>query len=208
MEESPVAHKTFVSYKYSEAQQSRDDILEALGSDATYYQGETADSPDLTDEATTTIKRKLTDMMYGTSVTIVVLSPNMTRSKWIDWEIEYCLKEITRSGRTSKTNGLVGVVQKVDGAYEWLATTRSNDDGCRVRTFATNRLYPIINQNRFNLRRRSYSCPQCKTYDPLAASYMSIVYEGDFLKTPQKYIDNAFEKAENWQDFELTKRRS
>lgn len=54
-----------------------------------YYQGETADSPDLNDDKTDTIKRKLTDMMYGTSVTIVVLSPNLKRSKWVDWEIEY-----------------------------------------------------------------------------------------------------------------------
>ena len=203
-----MAHKTFVSYKYSEAQDSRDGILRALRADATYYQGETADSPDLTDEATTTIKKKLTDMMYGTSVTIVVLSPNMTASKWIDWEIEYCLKEITRKGRTSKTNGLVGVVQKINGTYDWLVTTRSNDDGCRVRSFAEGKLYPIINQNRLNLRQKSYSCSRCMVYDALAASYMSIVDEDVFLKNPQKYIDNAFDKAENWQNFDLTKQRS
>ena len=44
-----MARKTFISYKYSESQSLRDEILEALGDDATYYQGETADSPDLTD---------------------------------------------------------------------------------------------------------------------------------------------------------------
>lgn len=46
-------------------------------------------------------------MMYDTSVTILILSPNMKKSKWIDWEIEYCLKDITRKNRTSNTNGIV-----------------------------------------------------------------------------------------------------
>ena len=202
-----MAHKTFISYKYSEAQNVRDAILEALGDDAVYYQGETADSPDLTDEATSTIKAKLTDMMYGTSVTIVVLSPQIKKSNWIDWEIEYCLKEITRKGRTSKTNGLVGVVQRVGGGYDWLVTTTRNDDDCTVRTFDDSKLYTIINKNRFNLRNKSYKCSRCKTFDALSDSYMSIVDEEDFLGKPQKYIDNAFDKAEKSDDFELTKQR-
>ena len=44
-----MAHKTFISYKYSEAQNLRDRIIKALGDDASYYKGETSDSPDLTD---------------------------------------------------------------------------------------------------------------------------------------------------------------
>ena len=35
--------------------------------------------------------------MYDTSVTIVIISPNMKKSKWIDWEIEYCLKDNTKN---------------------------------------------------------------------------------------------------------------
>ena len=37
-----MAHKTFISYKYSEATDLRDRIIEAMGDDATYYQGETS----------------------------------------------------------------------------------------------------------------------------------------------------------------------
>ena len=202
-----MAHKTFISYKYSEAQNVRDAILETLGEDAIYYQGETADSPDMTDDATSTIKAKLTDMMYGTSVTIVVLSPKINTSNWIDWEIEYCLKEITRKGRTSKTNGLVGVVQQVNGSYDWLVTTTAKDDGCSVRTIDDSKLYAIINRNRFNLQNKSYQCSRCKTYDLLSDSYMSIVDEHVFLQDPQRYIDNAFDKAENSDDFDITKQR-
>jgi len=110
-----MAHKTFISYKYSEAQDLRDKIIEALGEDATYYQGETSESPDLTDTSTDNISRVLRDMIYDTSVMIVIISPNMKQSKWIDWEIEYSLKEINRETRKSKTNGVVGVVMKVNG---------------------------------------------------------------------------------------------
>ena len=114
-----MAHKTFISYKYSEAQELRDRIIKAFGDDASYYQGETSASPDLTDTSTENIKKNLKDMMYDTSVTIVIVSPHIKESKWIDWEIEYCLKNITRKNRTSHTNGIVGVIMKVNGGYDW-----------------------------------------------------------------------------------------
>ena len=102
--EKIMAHKTFISYKYSEARDLRDRIIEALGDDATYYKGETSDSPDLTDTSTENIKRVLRNMMYDTSVTIVIISPHMKESKWIDWETEYSIKDNTRKSRTSHTN--------------------------------------------------------------------------------------------------------
>ena len=46
-----MAHKTFISYKYSEARALRDMIINALPNDyAQYYMGETSDSPDMGDE--------------------------------------------------------------------------------------------------------------------------------------------------------------
>ncbi len=124
-----MAHKTFISYKYSEARELRDKIIEALGDDANYYKGETSDSPDLTDTSTENIKKNLKDMMYDTSVTIVIISPNMKKSEWIDWEIEYCLKNITRKNRTSHTNGVVGVIMKHNGGYSWFKHSNQNEDG-------------------------------------------------------------------------------
>ena len=115
-----MARKTFISYKYSEAISLRDKIIKALGDDATYYQGETTESPDLTDTTAENIKKNLKDMMFDTSVTIVIVSPNIIQSKWIDWEIEYSLKEITRENITSRTNGIVGVIMKHNGSYDWL----------------------------------------------------------------------------------------
>ncbi len=202
-----MARKTFISYKYSEAQTLRNTILKALGDDSTYYQGETADSPDLTDTSTENIKNNLADMMHGTSVTIVLLSPNIKESDWIDWEVEYCLKEISRNGRTSKTNGIVGVVQKVNGSYDWLVSKNTKDDVCTVRTVSKEPLLDIINNNRFNRPNHEHACTDCKTYSQLNGSYISIIDEEDFLKDPEKYIENAYTKSEAYEEFELVKQR-
>ena len=203
-----MAHKTFISYKYSEARNLRNSIVDALGDDAIYYQGETSISPDLSDTSTENIKRNLTDMMYDTSVTIVIISPNMKNSNWIDWEIEYSLKNITRKGRTSHTNGVVGVIMKFNGGYSWLKTTSTNGDGCTSSSYDESKVYSIINNNRFNQNPKKYSCDICKTVNALTGSYIAYVEEETFLSDPQKYIDNAYDKSENdAAGYDLTKTR-
>lgn len=192
-----MAHKTFISYKYSEAQSLRDKIIKAMGDDASYYKGETAESPDLTDTSTENIKRNLRDMMFDTSVTIVIISPNMKKSKWIDWEIEYCLKKITRKDRTSQRNGIVGVIMKINDGYRWLKKSNLESDGCTTNSYHTELLYPIINNNRYNQNPKKYSCITCKCVDVLTGSYIALIEEDDFLSNIDKYIDNAFDKSEN-----------
>lgn len=192
-----MAHKTFISYKYSEARVLRDKIIDALGEDASYYKGETSESPNMDDLKTETIKKNLRDMMYDTSVTIIIISPNMKDSKWIDWEINYCLKKQSRKGRTSQRNGVVGVIMKVDGSYDWIKNRHRNEDGCVVFTYNTNYMYDIINNNRHNQSPLQYSCNKCKCFDWLTGSYISLVEEDEFLGNPSIYIDNAFNKSEN-----------
>ncbi len=192
-----MAHKTFISYKYSEAQKTRDAILEAMGEDAVYYQGETSESPDLTDTSTENIKRNLRDMMYGTSVTIVVISPEIKKSKWIDWEIEYSLKRIPRKDRTSHVNGIVGVIQKVNGGYGWFKSYVQNPDGCEVVAYKDNLVYDIINNNRLNQNPKEYACDICKCVNELTGCYISYVEEEEFLSNIDRYIENAFEKSQN-----------
>ena len=203
-----MSHKTFISYKYSEARNLRNSIIDALGDHAIYYQGETSSSPDLSDTSTENIKKNLTDMMYDTSVTLVIISPNMKNSNWIDWEIEYSLKNITRQGRTSHTNGVVGVIMKFNGGYSWLKTTSTNGDGCTSSSYDESKVYSIINNNRFNQNPKKYSCDTCKTVNALTGSYIAYVEEETFLSDPQKYIDNAYDKSENdAAGYDLTKTR-
>ncbi|WP_404991294.1 TIR domain-containing protein [Cupriavidus pauculus] len=203
-----MARKTFISYKYSEAQDLRDRIVDSLGDDAIYYRGETTESPDLTDTTAENIKNNLKDMMFDTSVTIVIVSPNMVQSKWIDWEIEYSLKEITRDERTSATNGVVGVIMKSGGGYDWLTASQTNADGCSVRTIDGNKLYPIINNNRYNIKGDDgFACAHCKTYDRLTGSYISLVDEELFLKDPGFYIESAYDKSKKLDEYNISKQR-
>ena len=203
-----MAHKTFISYKYSEAQGLRDRIIDALGDDAMYYRGETSDSPDLSDTSTQNIKRVLCDMMYETSVTIVIISPHMKESKWIDWEIEYCLKNITRKDRTSHTNGVVGVIMKCYGGYDWFINHFYNCHGTSVVNYKNAYLYPIIYHNHFNSNPPQWHCELCKSYDWLNGSYIEYVEEESFLANPQLYINNAYNKSENdGEGYDLTKQR-
>lgn len=203
-----MAHKTFISYKHSEAQKIRDDIIKALGKDAVYYRGETSNSPDLSDTSTENIKKALTDMMFDTSVTIVVISPNMTESNWIDWEIEYCLKNINRKDRISHINGVVGVIMKYNGGYEWFKKKKRKDDGCIISSYDENKVYDIINKNRYNQNSKKYSCDVCKTVDSLTGSYIAYVEEETFLSNPNKYINNAYDKSEdNAAGYNITKTR-
>ncbi|MGN0960994.1 MAG: TIR domain-containing protein [Christensenellales bacterium] len=214
-----MARKTFISYKYSESQALRDKIINALGSDAEYYMGETSESPDLTDCKTSTILEHLKNMIFSTSVTIVILSPQMLKSKWIPWEIEYSLSCYSRDGRQSKQNGVVAVVQKVNGSYDWLQTTKFDyEKGFNVTTYNHSLLPEIINKNRYNSAPKKFACTNCKkytgysrcaecsTYDFWNGSYITFVEEETFLRNPQQYIENAFTKSQMLEHFFTTKR--
>lgn len=202
-----MARKTFISYKYSEAQDLRDRIIEELGEDSKFYNGETSDSPDFTDKRTETIKSYLKDMIYNTSVLIVILSPNMKESKWIDWEISYALKEIKRGDKNSKINGIIGIVQKNNENYDWLIDTGVKEDGCNYRNFDSSKLYTIINENRYNSKPPIYHCENCQLWCSDKGSYISIVKEDEFLKEPAEHIEKAYEKIAEEGNYKIVKEK-
>lgn len=202
-----MARKTFISYKYSEAQALRDEIIKKLGKDARFYEGETSDSSDLTDFTTEWIKTNLKNMIYNTSVTIVILSPNIKKSKWIDWEIEYSLKEIGREGKTSKTNGIVAVIQKINDSYDWFIEYTTNCHGNNVLRYKQNLVYDIIKNNHFNSNPGIWHCDECETYCYDNGSYISYVEEHIFLNNSSFYIENAYEKSQNLNKYNLVKQR-
>lgn len=147
-------------------------------------------------------------MMYDTSVTILILSPNMKESNWIDWEIEYCLKDITRKDRTSHTNGIVGVIMKVDNSYSWFKKVGTNCHGRSTVSYEMRKVFDIISKNHFNSNPKQWHCDKCKTYDWLNGSYIAFVEEEDFLADPQRFIDNAYDKSENdASGYDLVKQR-
>lgn len=200
-----MAHKTFISYKYSDARNVRDRIIQALGSDATYYKGEDGFSQDLSGYTAETIKEHLKDMIYDTSVTIVVLSPQMNDSAWIPWELEYSLRDVKRGDHYSHSNGIVAVIKKVNGNYSWLRQDIVQSDGCYTHSFDESKIPAIITENRCNQEPQEYACNCCKSIDRLEGSYISIINEDEFIGDPTRFIENAYEKSQHLGGYRLTK---
>lgn len=200
-----MARKTFISYKYSEAQILRNKIITKLGDDAKYYRGEDGYSEDLSSYKAETIKNRLSDMIWGTTVTIVILSPQMIFSNWIEWELKYSLRVQSRNGRSSYANGIVAVIQKDKNAatyiqaginfdpYGWLK--KRNIDGSF--SYRKELLFPVIYNNRFNKKDNAES--------NLPRDYIEIVNEDSFLKNPGKYIESAYQKSQLIDSYVITK---
>lgn len=124
--------KVFVSYKYADNNVAqlpysykwnnttvRDyvDIFiqKAEKEDIIVYKGE-MDGEDLSDFSKDYIRNTLKDRIFDSSLTIVFVSPNMKdplkkeEAQWIPQEIAFSLKEISRNGRTSRSNALLFVI--------------------------------------------------------------------------------------------------
>lgn len=190
-----MARNTFISYKYSESVDLRDEIIKSLGKDGKYYKGEKGFSSDLSSYSSSYIKEYLSDMIYGTSVTIVILSPNMLKSDWMDWEIKYSLRITSRAGRKSRPNGIVCVIKKdICRGYNWF----KNYYGYNSKL-----LFSILRKNTDNLL---YSYRNTPTFWNLGNDYISIVTEEEFLKDPSQYIEEAHFKAEHYDCYDLVKK--
>lgn len=70
----------------------------------------------MSDKSEDYIWEHLKDKIYDSTVTIVLVSPNMKepnkceRNQWIPWELSYSVKKTTRGGRTSQRNALLVVI--------------------------------------------------------------------------------------------------
>ena len=159
-----MGRKVFVSYKHND---SNVESLRGFGSTARsyvdhliehrlnddIYKGE--GNEDLSAFKDETIKSRLKDKIHDSSITLVLISPNMVDSykqesnQWIPWEISYSLKEITRSDRLSHTNGILAVVLPDRyGSYEYYVTQPCS--ACNSIQYKTNNLFQILQDNMFN----------------------------------------------------------
>lgn len=136
------------------------------------------DYNDLSQDTDSKIKNYLKEMIFDTSVTIVIVSRNMKQSDWVEWEIEYSLKNISRDQRTSKTNGIICVID------DYLSHI-FQDDIKNINDY----LFPVILKN---VNNKKLTAPQ-----NLSKNYVDFVTIQNFLSNPNKYIEEAFIKSQN-----------
>lgn len=169
-----MARKIFVSYKHSDnsvkflngqgtARAYVDKLIELFESDE-IYKGE--GDEDLSDFKDETIAGHLKDKIYDSSLTLVLISPQMKEvgkkesDQWIPWEVAYSLKEITRNNRTSRTNAMLAVVlPDWNSSYSYYLQ-EDTCPSCHCRMLSTYKLFQILRDNMFNIKQPNYSdCP-------------------------------------------------
>ena len=89
------------------------------------------------------------------------------------------------------------MIKKINNGYDWFVNHFNNCHNSPVVNNKNEYLYTIIHENHFNSNPPQWHCDECKTYDWLNGSYIEYVEEESFLLSPQKYIDNAYDKSEN-----------
>lgn len=189
--QSGLTYQSFLSYAPKTAR-TYVDILQKRLAGVKINKGE-LDGEDLSHFKDSTIRSHLSDKIFDSSITVVLLSPRMNdvwkpeADQWIPWEIYYSLRKKTRLSSTgerriSKRNGLVFVaLPDAGGVYDYLATNhcfypRSNE--------WSNSLFHII---RANLS----PWPGVDGRDGDHLGYAVFCTWCDFLNNPLGYLDEA-----------------
>ena len=170
------------------------------------------DGEDLSDFKEETIASHLRDKIYDSSITIVLISPNMKETgdesdQWIPWEISYSLKEINRNDRTKTPNALLALVLP-DGnnSYSYFIKDNACYSDCSCRTLYTGRLFTILAKNMFNIKNPVYKdCPNKTNVFMGDESYIQSVKWNDFMRNPNFYIEKSLEIKNNWNEYDIVK---
>ena len=218
-----MARKIFVSYKHADdsvypinggttARDYVNEIIKLFENDE-IYKGE--GNEDLTQFKDETIQTHLKDKIYDSSMTLVLISPNMKdpwkqeSDQWIPWEVSYSLKEITRNERTSQTNAILAVVlPDLSSSYSYFLE-EDTCNLCHCTTFRTDKLFRILRKNMFNIKEpTSNNCPNHSSNNPAYIGLFSYIYSAkweDFIENKERYLKTAESIREKIDDYEITK---
>jgi len=151
--------------------------------------------------------------VHDSSVTLVVISPGMKdhfepeTEQWMPNEIRYSLWEVSRGGRTSTTNALLGVIlPDITGTYGYIYEKNSCSHCGHIRMLnkrGNPHLFDILRGNIFNRKNDDGNVCQgayCNsTIYNEDHSYLHLVTLEEFIKDGkhQEHIDKALEIKEN-----------
>ena len=234
----------FISYKYGDntvhgqgtiVRDYVDELQRLLDKEDHVNKGE-ADDTDLSQLTDDTIHQKLVDRMFDSTVTIVIISPNMKeantseRNQWIPWEVSCSLRTENREADKSNPNAMIAVIlpdsieieypevdkrgpnamiavvlPDVNGSYEYYVEEHACKN-CDARTIRTDKLFPILKRNMFNIKNPKYS--ECTSHEPKTifsgeSHYIESVKWDKFKANVSYYIDRAIKRQSNWNDYQI-----
>lgn len=215
----------FVSYKYADTNVQRlartpwyeqtkvrdyvDELAIILNKNGHTYMGEGNDE-DLSYCSDDYIYNHLKDKIRPTTVTIVLISPNMKeeyrldRSQWIPWEIFYSIYESNRNGRISHTNAILAVVLPDQlGGYSYMIEQKSCcSSGCKL--LHTGSLFTILRENMFNqIDKNKQNCNLGDNVYKGLCSYIPMVKWCDFIQNMDKYLEQAEYARDHIEEYEM-----
>ena len=225
-----MGYKIFVSYKYhddsvyplpyknylgfSTVRNYVDKLESYFDQTSNIYKGE-SDNEDLSHLSEACIWEKLKDRIYDSSVTIVMVSPNMReqyrseRSQWIPWEIAYSLRETTRADRTSHSNAILAVIlPDRNYQYEYFTQPFSYQQSGGQWCSGTDTVFSIIRKNMNNKLGNNESFFSSHGIFPISTndgSYIPSVTWKDFISHPMRYIECAIKHKERISEYRICK---
>lgn len=235
-------HRIFISYKYYDTNvyqkiehrlfnenlkrsllTPRDyvDVLsEYLDNHSPHYCKAEDDNNDLSQLSDDAIWEILKDKIYDSTMTIVIISPNMKeankkdREQWIPWEIKYSLDNNTRHNSagneiSSHTNAMLAIVlPDKDNSYSYyFENKKCCNNGCRLNK--TNTLFNILRRNTFNKKKNEmqYNCFIGDTiYKGDAHSYIPFVKwcDVDSKDKLEKAIEHSYEIQSKKEQYDIS----
>lgn len=217
-----MARKIFVSYKHrdwdvrpipnGQNDTARDyvDYMESLFDGEEIYKGERS-GEDLSAFTNDQIRSQLRDQIFDSSVTIVLISPNMVdpskteKEQFIPWEISYALQVRSRGERVSGTNAVLAVVLPDCLNSYGHFIQQDSCDNCTTTRLQTGNTFRIIANNMFNRKYdKPTDCSGCNSYTG-PHSYIPYVKWDHFILDPDKYICEAQNRKDNIDDYKLCK---
>ncbi|WP_286007156.1 TIR domain-containing protein [Ligilactobacillus aviarius] len=219
-----MGHKIFVSYKYADEDvqpltgykssvRGYVDYLQDIKFSGDDLNKAEKDDEDLSEFKENTIKGKLKDKIWDSSVTIILISPNMVdlskpeEDQWIPWEVSYSLKNIRRTDFSSRTNGILAVVLPDRcGSYDYFIKDLVLNDGGKdvaVREIQTSNTFKIISNNMFNQTNPNIRNIQGHKVYYGESSYIKIIKWSDFIDKTDDYIEKAISIRDNCSEYRL-----
>ena len=224
-----MGNKIFVSYKYADSsvKQLQGYNRGTVRDYVSYLQDHKfsgddlnkaeSDNEDLSNFKVETIRSKLKDKIWDSSITIVLISPNMVdwtkdqKEQWIPWEIAYSLRTQTRIDIPSKPNALIAcVLPNVENDYKYFVDNwyYYDDNNKRqivksIRTWAT---FDILGNNMFNKINPDKRMINGKEVYFGKSSYVLVVKWDDFIDETDKYLKEALELRNSIYDYKICKR--